>query len=468
MNSFMCDKLDNISKIHMIGIGGISMSGIAMMLKNNGFIVTGSDIAKNDMINALEEAGIEVYIGHDASLVKQADLVVYTAAISSEDIELVEAKNLGKPTYERAPFLGMLIKSYSKPICVAGMHGKTTTTSMIATAFKDIGVNPTVLVGSKLKELDNLNYRLGSNEYFVLEACEYVDSFLNFPPQTAIILNIEEEHLDYFKNLENISKSFSTFILMLPQNGNLIINKDDQNCMKILNSLEPELNKRNISILTYSVTDIEANLFAENIGLNENGCYKFDLYINGNFVLKISLNAPGKHNVLNALATIGSVVANGLDIDLAAKALEEFTGASRRFEYRKTIGNNVNVYDDYAHHPTEIKATLSSAKDKCKNNIIAVFQPHTYSRTKTLLNEFSKAFDNADTIIVADIYAAREKDDGTISSQMLVDMLTSRGKNAIYIPDFNDIATKINSIIEPNDIVLTIGAGTITNLSDLL
>ena len=467
MNNLNID-LNKINRIHMIGIGGVSMSGIAVMLKKAGFNVAGSDSAEGDMVKILRDENIDVFIGHNKDLVKDADLVVYTAAIKETDEELVEAHRLGITTIERAPFLGILLKEYQKPICIAGMHGKTTTTSMIASAFMKLNTNPTVLVGSKLKELGDVNYLIGNNEYFVLEACEYVDSFLNFPPETAIILNIEEEHLDYFKDLNQIKESFIKFISMLPKNGKLIINKDDVNCMDVLNSVSSFIKENNITVLTYSINDKTANLYADNIGTNNKGCYQYDLYINGEFVTNISLSSPGKHNVLNSLATAGSIYSNNLSVSQAKESIEEFTGASRRFEYKKTIGNNVNVYDDYAHHPTEIEATLESARNKSKNKVIAVFQPHTYSRTKTLFNSFSKCFDKADIVILTDIYAAREIDDGTISSKMLVDELIKNGINAMYISTFEDIANKLNEIIEEDDIVLTIGAGTITKLSDLL
>lgn len=467
MNNLEFD-LNNINKIHMIGIGGISMSGVAVMLKKEGFVVSGSDTVDGDMVKILRSEGIDVFIGHNKNLVKNAELIIYTAAVKDTDEELVEARNLNIPTLERAPFIKLLLEKYNKPICIAGMHGKTTTTSMIASAFIHLNTKPTVLVGSKLKELGDVNYLIGNNEYFVLEACEYVDSFLNFPPHTAVILNIEEEHLDYFKDLEQIKASFIKFISMLPKNGNLIINKDDENCMDILNDLAPFIKENNITVLTYSIKDNFANLFADNIEINENGCYKYDLYLNSKFVTNISLSAPGKHNILNSLATAGSIYANGLSILDAKESIEAFTGASRRFEYKKTILDNVTVYDDYAHHPTEIKATLESARNKTKNNVIAIFQPHTYSRTKLLFNEFSHAFNKADYVILTDIYAAREIDDGTISSQMLVDELIKNGINATYISSFEDISDKIKEVSKPGDIVLTIGAGTITKLSDLL
>ena len=460
--------LKNINKIHMIGIGGVSMSGVAVMLKRAGFTVTGSDAFDGDMIKILRNENIPVHIGHNKDLVKDADLIVYTAAIKDSDEELSYAHEIGKPTLERAPFIGILLKEYEKPICIAGMHGKTTTTSMIASSFMHLDTHPTVLVGSKLKELGDVNYLIGENKYFVLEACEYVDSFLNFPPETAVILNIEEEHLDYFKDINQIKQSFTKFISMLPKNGKLIINKDDENCNDVLLSLQSFIQENNITVLTYSLKDKSANLYADNIAINENGCYKYDLYINGKYVTDISLNAPGKHNVANSLATVGSIYANNLDILKAKEGIENFTGASRRFEYKKTIGDNVNVYDDYAHHPTEIKATLESARNKSKNRVIAVFQPHTYSRTKLLFDKFAHAFNNADFVILTDIYAAREAFDETISSKMLANELVRNGINAMYISSFEDIAKKIKEIIEPNDIVLTIGAGTITKLSDLL
>lgn len=460
--------LKNINKIHMIGIGGVSMSGVAVMLKRAGFTVTGSDAFDGDMIKILRNENIPVHIGHNKDLVKDADLIVYTAAIKDSDEELSYAHEIGKPTLERAPFIGILLKEYEKPICIAGMHGKTTTTSMIASSFMHLDTHPTVLVGSKLKELGDVNYLIGENKYFVLEACEYVDSFLNFPPETAVILNIEEEHLDYFKDINQIKQSFTKFISMLPKNGKLIINKDDENCNDVLLSLQSFIQENNITVLTYSLKDKSANLYTDNIAINENGCYKYDLYINGKYVTDISLNAPGKHNVANSLATVGSIYANNLDILKAKEGIENFTGASRRFEYKKTIGDNVNVYDDYAHHPTEIKATLESARNKSKNRVIAVFQPHTYSRTKLLFDKFAHAFNNADFVILTDIYAARESFDETISSKMLADELVRNGINAMYISSFEDIAKKIKEIIEPNDIVLTVGAGTITKLSDLL
>lgn len=461
-------NIKDISKIHFIGIGGISMSGIAIIMKKFGHTVTGSDISENDMVKLVKAEGIDVTIGSDVSKVLNADTVVYTAAVPSTDKELVAARENNIPTYERAVFLGAMLKEYEKPICIAGMHGKTTTTSMTANALKFANANPTVLVGSKLRELNNLNYEIGENKYFVLESCEYVDSFLNFPGATTVVLNIEEEHLDYFKNLDNILTSFGKFVNLTHENGSLIINADDKNCMKVLNAQNENLSNKNIDVLTFSILNNNATLFADNIHLMNTGCYEFDVIYNSDLVCHIRLSAPGKHNVLNALATIGAIITNNIDLNLAVAGIEEFTGASRRFEFKKYICNNTAVYDDYAHHPTEIKATLQTAKEKNTNKVWAIFQPHTYSRLKTLLDEFSTCFNNADEVIVTEIYAAREKNDGTISSQDLVDRLTQNGIKARYIKEFSDIADFIHNNVKENEIVLTIGAGTITNLNDLL
>lgn len=469
MNKNDFEDFKNISKIHMIGIGGISMSGIAVMLKKSGFEVTGSDSMDSDMVNMLKDADIPVFIGSNPELVKDADIVVYTAAINLKtDKEYLEAVRLNKSIFERGPFLGKLLKRYLKPICIAGMHGKTTTTSMVASALQTAGVNPTVLVGSRLKELDNLNYTIGSNEYFVLESCEYVDSFLNFPGDTSVILNIEEEHLDYFKNLDNIKNSFIKFISIIHENGNLVVNADDGNVLDVLFSAQEIIKRHNLHVYNYSIKDELTDVYARNIKLAENKCYEFDVYNKDKFICHINLNAPGKHNVSNALATIAVCIAYNLDTELIKLGLEEFTGASRRFEYKKTIGDNVKVYDDYAHHPTEVKNTLNTAKEKADGRIIAVFQPHTYSRTFTLFDKFLTAFDNADIVLLADIYAAREKDEGIVSSDMLAEALCKKGIDAKNLHTIEALADYIHNIMKPNDMILTVGAGTITKLNDLL
>lgn len=469
MNKNDFEEFKNISKIHMIGIGGISMSGIAVMLKKFGFEVTGSDSMGSAMVKMLEDENIPVFIGSNPELVNDADIVVYTAAINkATDKEYLEAVKQNKPVYERAPFLGKLLKMYEKPICIAGMHGKTTTTSMVASALQAAKTNPTVLVGSKLKELDDLNYRIGNNNYFVLESCEYVDSFLNFSGDTSVILNIEEDHLDYFKDLEDIKGSFVKFIGITHKGGNLIVNKDNENVLAVLDMAKDVIKENKLNVYTYSTLDESASIYAKNVTLAPNGCYEFDVFYTNKLLCHVALNAPGIHNVSNGLATLLVSVCNNLDIEKSVKGLESFTGASRRFEYKKTIVNNVAVYDDYAHHPTEIITTLKTAREKCKGRIIAVFEPHTYTRTITLFDGFKHAFKDADLVFLADIYAAREKDTGIVSSDMLAEAISQTGVKAINLHTLEAIAKHLHTIIEPNDTILTIGAGTITKLADLL
>ncbi len=459
--------LKNIKNIHMIGIGGVSMSAIALVLKKYGYNITGSDKCESDMVKILVENGIPVFIGSNAELVKTADIVVYTSAINQHDPEFVRAKSIGIPTYERAKFLGMLLECYEAPICICGTHGKTTTTSMTSSIFVDANMDPNVQVGSNYKNLNNLNYRIGESEYFILESCEYVDSFLNFPHQTATVLNIDEDHLDYFSGIDEIKASFKKFILMTKENGNLIINYDDQNCMDVLNEIKDELKKKNIKIYTFSLSEPQADIYAKNISCNIKGFYSFDV-IYKDEVQKIYLTVPGIHNVYDALAAISTSLAYGIELSKMQKTLNEFCGAKRRFELKKQLPGNILIYDDYAHHPTEIKATLAAAKQKEHNRIIAIFQPHTYSRTKELLDDFSTSFSDADIAIITDIYAAREVDDGTISSKDLVNKILQNKSNAIYISTFDDIKEYVHKIAKPNDIILTIGAGNINHLSDIL
>lgn len=460
-------SLKDINKIHMIGIGGISMSAIALALKKYGYIVTGSDKSEGDMIQILKDNNIPVYIGSNAELVKDADIVVYTSAINQHDPEFVRAKSLGIPTYERAKFLGLLLECYDTPICICGTHGKTTTTSMVSAIFIDAGLDPNIQVGSKFKKLNDLNYRIGESEYYILESCEYVDSFLNFPHQTATVLNIEEDHLDYFSGIDEIKESFKKFILMLPKNGILVINYDDLNCMEILNEVRDELEKRNVKIYTFSLSEPDATVYARNVSCNIKGFYSFEL-VYKDTSYEFYLTVPGIHNVYDALAAITTSLAHGISFESMEKSLNEFCGAKRRFEYKKNLGKNILVYDDYAHHPTEIKATLAAAKQKEHNRIIAIFQPHTYSRTKELLNDFATSFSDADIVIIPDIYAAREIDDGSVSSKDVVDLLIKNKVDAHYIPTFDKIAKYVKEIVQENDIVLTIGAGDITHLSDIL
>lgn len=454
------EELEKYRKIHMIGIGGVSMSGIAEILNHWGFSVTGSDAAQSEYTDDLISHGIPVVIGHDMENVRKADLVVYTAAISQEDPELVEARKLYIPTIERGDFLGLLTKVFNDTICISGTHGKTTTTSMISSCFLEGKLDPTIQVGAFLKQI-NGNYRLGNSEYFIIEACEYVESFLKFYPKTELILNIDNDHLDYFKDMDHVILAFKKYVKLLPANGLLVINSDDPSCSTLTKCTEAKT-------VTFGIKNQNANFVARNITFNKNGFPTFDVYYNNTFYKTISLSVTGMHNVLNALGCIGVCHMYGLNKEQIKNGLLKFTGAHRRFEYAGEFGNHVCVYDDYGHHPTEIRATAAAMKNKTYNKSWVVFQPHTYSRTKQLLSDFAKALTLFDNIIITDIYAAREKNTYNISAKDLADEVQRLGRKANYISDFNEIANFIKSHALNNDIVLTLGAGTVTNIKDLL
>ncbi len=452
------DDLKKYKHIHMLGIGGVSMSGIAGILKHLGFTVTGSDRTQSDITNRLMFEGIRVTIGHDFENLSTANLVVYTAAIKQDDPELVKARELNIPTVERADFLGELTKAFSETICVSGTHGKTTTTSMISVCFMEAGLDPSIQVGATLKQI-NGNYRVGNSDYFIIEACEYVESFLKFYPKAEVILNIDNDHLDYFKNIENINNAFIKYVKLLPKTGLLVVNIDDKYCSE-LHKYTPA------KIVSYGIENERANFVARNITFNKNGYPTFDVYHNNFFYCTIELSVPGLHNVSNALACIALCDTYGISKPDLKSALKKYTGAHRRFEFVKSY-QGANIYDDYGHHPTEIKATAMALKKKQYNHSWVVFQPHTYSRTQSLLDDFANALTNFDNIIVTDIYAAREINTYNISSQDLVNKIRSLGKNALYISNFNDIVNYLKQHIQKDDIILTLGAGTVTQIGSM-
>ena len=456
-------NIDNIRKyknIHMIGIGGVSMSGIAAILNNWGFHITGSDRVSSDNTDKLKDLNIKVTIGHNLADVALADIVVYTAAVKQDDPELLEAHRLNIQTIERADFLGLLTRCFEDTICISGTHGKTTTTSMVSLCFLEGLKDPSIQVGAYLKQIDG-NYRVGNSEHFVIEACEYVESFLKFSPKAEIILNIDNDHLDYFKNLDNIKKAFAKFTKLLPEDGLLILNADDSNCLE----LKQYTNTR---IITYGIENISADFVAKNIIFDDNGFPKFDVYYNNQFFDTIKLSVPGRHNVLNSLSCIALSTDYGISKENIKSALLKFTGAHRRFEYKGTISNIANVFDDYGHHPTEIVATYNALKNIKYNKSWVVFQPHTYSRTANLLEEFANSLMNFDNIIVLDIYAAREKNTYGISSKDLADKIITLGKNALYIQSFEECTSYIKNNVGQGDIVITLGAGTVTEIGPML
>ncbi|MBO5478586.1 MAG: UDP-N-acetylmuramate--L-alanine ligase [Clostridia bacterium] len=445
----------------MLGIGGVSMSGIAEILHSWGFKVTGSDANASVTTDKLINSGIKVTIGRDFENLRNADAVVYTAAIKKDDPEMVEAKNNNIPIIERSDFLGELTKAFSDTIGISGTHGKTTTTSMVSVCFLKANKDPNIQVGGILKQIDG-NYRIGNSDYFIIEACEYVESFLKFRPKAEIILNIDNDHLDYFKTFENIKNAFIKYVKLLPEDGFLVLNADDKNCLDLASYTKS-------SYSTYGINNKEANFIADNITFNDDGFSEFDVYKNKEFFEHIQLSVAGLHNVLNALACISLCDHYGISSKDMKDALLEFTGAGRRLEYKGSY-NNIRIYDDYAHHPTEIKATCNALNKKKFNESWVIFQPHTYSRTKNLLDDFVRALSNFDHIILADIYAARETNTYGVSSKDIADRINStRSSNSCeYISNFKDIVSYIKEHAKPNDVILTLGAGNVTDIGPMI
>jgi len=409
----------------------------------------------SEITNKLISHGINTTIGHDLENSKKADLIIYSAAIKEDDPEIIIANENSVPLIGRGAFVGYLTKLYKQSICISGTHGKTTATSMISICFINAEKDPSIEVGAILKNIDG-NYRIGNSEYFILEACEYMGNFLRFHPKTEIVLNIDNDHLDYFKTFDNIVKTFRDFTTILDETGLLVVNADDKNCLDLTHITKSKF-------ITYGITNIGSDFIAKNISFDNNGFATFDVFKNNEFYSNIYLSVAGTHNILNALACIATCDYYGIGKEVISSSLKEFTGASRRLEYKGSF-NNASIFDDYGHHPTEIFATISAIKNKKYNKSWVIFQPHTYSRTKTHLEEFSRALMEFDNIIVVDIYSAREQNTIGISSKDLVAQINSLGKNAIYVPDFNDVVKHIKENVQPNDLVLTLGAGTVTEI----
>ncbi|MGE5473008.1 MAG: UDP-N-acetylmuramate--L-alanine ligase [Ignavibacteriales bacterium] len=442
----------------MIGIGGISMSGLAEILIKWGYVISGSDLNPSHITDRLKNSGIEINIPHQAQNVDGADGVVYTAAVKADNPEMIRAKELNLPLVDRASLLGEITGIYSKTIAVSGTHGKTTTTSMVASALTESGSDPTVLVGGELSSIGG-NYRIGASELLVTEACEYVESFLKFYPDCGIILNIEMDHLDFFKDLDHVKSSFLKFGNKVSSSGVVIGNFDDENVIDIFKRIDR--NKISFGISS------NADWKAEQISFNVRGCAGFNVYHKGSLIGNIQLSIPGRHNVYNALACIAACAYYGTDFERIKASLERFSGAKRRFEYvGETSG--FRIVDDYAHHPSEVKATLEAASKQNPNSLWCIFQPHTYTRTKSLLNEFASAFKSANHVIITDIYAARENNTGEIHSKDLVDAINKESANAVYAYSFEEAVRLIREGAMPGDLVMTMGAGNVFKIGEML
>ncbi|MGE5629528.1 MAG: UDP-N-acetylmuramate--L-alanine ligase [Caulobacteraceae bacterium] len=451
-------SLNDIRNVHFVGIGGISMSGLAQILLRSGYNVTGSDINDSNLINKLRNNGAKVFIPHDAKNVEGAELIVYTAAVKQDNCEIIRAKELKIPIIDRAEFLGMIMKKYSYGIAISGCHGKTTTTSMVSIIFKNAGLDPTVLIGGEIEAI-NGNVRVGESEYFITEACEYFESFLKFHPFTAAILNVERDHLDYFKDIDHIVSAFEKFAKLVPEDGCLVVCSDNEHSMNISK-------KADCKVLTFGIKN-KADFYPKSIKYDKLGHPTFEVYFKDKKLGTFSLSIPGEHNILNALASVAISYNAKIDMKIVKSSLREFKGTYRRFDIRG-VRNNITVVDDYAHHPTEIKATLQAAKQFPHQRIWCVFQPHTYTRTRTLFDDFSEAFYNADQVIITDIYAAREKDTGLIHPTELVESINKYSANAVYKSDFKNIADFIAKEARPGDLVFTMGAGDVFKLGPMI
>lgn len=444
---------------HFIGIGGVSMSGLAEILKNDGFTVSGSDMKESDTTKSLEAGGIKVFYGQVASNISDdIDFVVYTAAIHPDNEEFVEVQRRNIPLLTRAQLLGQLMDNYNYSVAVAGTHGKTTTTSMMSYIMLEAGTDPTISIGGHLNEI-NGNIRVGNSEYFVTEACEYTNSYHEFKPYASIILNVDNDHLDFFKNIENIAASFATFATKTREGGALIVNGD----MKYRDQIVDAVKDRDIKVFTFGKNpgnDFEAR----NIHLNELGNAAYELYIHGEDKGEVTLSVTGEHNAVNSLSAIAASLYIGISLEDIKEGLRKCHSADRRFQYKGTTESGVIIIDDYAHHPTEISASLAVANSVKKAELWVAFQPHTYSRTMAHLKDFAKALSVSDHVLLADIYAAREVDDGSVSSKDLEKELKNLGCDAVYLGSFEEIKKYFKNNSKHNDMLITMGAGNIDSL----
>lgn len=445
--------------IHFIGIGGISMSGLAEILLGAGFTVSGSDSRPSELTAHLENAGAKIFYGQCAeNISKDYDCVVYTAAIHPDNPEFARCTELNLPILTRAELLGQIMKNYETAIAVSGTHGKTTTTSMLSSVLLAADTDPTISVGGILEAIGG-NIRVGRSDTFITEACEYTNSFLSFYPTLSIILNIEEDHMDFFKDLDDIMHSFRLFAERLPENGTLIINHEIKDYEKITDGLS-------CKVITYGI-DPACTCYARNVHFNEKGFGEFDAIYNGEELGHMILSVPGDHNVSNALSVIAAAKTLGISTELIRMGLIGFTGTNRRFQYKGTL-NGVTIIDDYAHHPTEIHATLEAVKNYPHKELWCVFQPHTYTRTKAFFHEFAESLSKADHVVLADIYAARETDTLGMSSELLQKEIAKYGTDCHYFSTFDQIQEFLKSHCIHGDLLITMGAGDVVNIGENL
>lgn len=439
-------------KGHLVGIGGVSMSSLAEVLRGMGLNISGSDMNSNPNVLGLCAKGIPVAIGHSTeNIADDVDFIVRTAAVHDDNPEIKYAKERGIPVFERTQAWGAISKDYANTLCISGTHGKTTTTSMCTHILMAADRDPTVMIGGTLPLL-NAGHRVGHGNTIVMEACEYYDSFLSFYPTVAVILNIEADHLDYFKDLAAVEHSFRTFAERVPEDGFVVANRDDENTMETLAGIDRK-------VITFGLTP-DADVYAQNIrciGINS----EFDIMYKGKLFTDVTIHVPGIHNVKNALAATAAAICLGIRPNAVKYGLAGFNGAGRRFEFKGKF-NGADVYDDYAHHPGELKVLLDAVEELNYKRSVVVFQPHTYTRTAALFDDFIQQLRRPDVVLLAEIFAAREKNTIGISSSELANKLN----NAIFYPSFQELETALREIARPGDIILTVGAGNVYKIGE--
>lgn len=453
-------NLSECNHIHCIGIGGIGLSAIAEILLDRGYTVSGSDMKESEITDRLIAKGAHIFLGQREKNVEGADLVVYSAAVTQDNPEMKHAAELKIPMVTRAAMLGVLMSEYKNSIAVSGTHGKTTTTSMISLILEQAQKDPTILVGGNLSEISG-NVKIGKSQYFITEACEYMDSFLSLKPKIEIILNIDSDHLDYFKDIDHIVSSFEKFANLVGKDGMIIAYEANPFVNGIIKEIPNAITFGFNENCSYYVTDITFNSF---------GMPQFYVNSDGNKLCTIQLSIPGEHNILNALASFACCHSLGVEIDDIVATLEKYTGTQRRFDVIGVTSDNIQIVDDYAHHPTEIKATLSAAQNIPHNELWCLFQPHTYTRTLALFDEFTESFSQADKIVMAEIYAAREKNIYKVSSKELVNEIkkVNPTKDVYYFSDFDEIANFVLNNAQSGDLIITMGAGDIYKVAEII
>ena len=441
-------------KGHLIGIGGVSMSPLAEVLKDAGLIISGSDIAESERTSHLREKGINIYIGHDAeNIAPGTEFIVRTAAAHDDNPEIIRAHELGIPVFERTQAWGAIMRGYKNALCISGTHGKTTTTSMCTHILMAAEKDPTVMIGGTLPLL-KAGHRVGAGDTIVMESCEYYNSFHAFYPTVAVILNIAPDHLDFFSGIEEIKQSFREFASHVPADGYVVANYDDENTMDALKGLD-----RNI--VTFGLSN-KADVYAKNV-IRLGSLTKFDIMYKGKLLETVSIHVPGEHNLKNALAAAAASICLGIKPTAIKYGLAGFSGAGRRFEFKGKY-NGADVYDDYAHHPGEVRALLDAVESLGYKRTIVVFQPHTYTRTMALFHDFVRQLRRADIVYLAEIFAAREKNILGISSADLAEKI----EGARFFKTFEEIEEDLRKTAEPGDLILTVGAGNVYKIGEHL